>query len=234
MNRPQLFLLHFAGGDRRSFQFLKPLLPEFHFVALELPGRGKRMQEKPLHDFEEAIDDLSRQIFLSLRSPNFLLYGHSMGATMALRIAYNLEAAGAFPLHLIVSGNPGPGIQENKKRYLMEKEEFRREIKKMGGMSDELLYNEELFAFFEPLLKADFALVERMGEIAFRPVQTPIYAMMGNEEEHSGDIGNWKSFTSSACATRLFPGNHFFIYQHAESLARTIKNCYDADALKWV
>ena len=49
--KPQLFLLHFAGGNKYSFNFLKKYLESaFELVSIELPGRGDRMSEKLITD----------------------------------------------------------------------------------------------------------------------------------------------------------------------------------------
>ncbi len=71
MNKPQLFLLHFAGGNRYSFQFLLPQLSAFNVVALELPGRGNRLNEPLLDNFNEAASDLYQQVTDRLVAPHF-------------------------------------------------------------------------------------------------------------------------------------------------------------------
>src|SRR5262249_8544650 len=110
MKRPQLFLLHFAGGNCYSFQFIMPLLQRFEIIPLELPGRGRRMKESLLKDFDLAAQDIYHQLTGKLTSASFIIYGHSMGAYLALRVANMLEKAGKFPAFVIVSGNAGPGI----------------------------------------------------------------------------------------------------------------------------
>src|SRR5580704_9150976 len=91
MSKPQLFLLPFAGGDSYSFQFLRKYLSPFEFIPLELPGRGRRLSEKLLVDFEAASDDFCQQVMKCVRPECFLLYGHSMGSLLALSIAGALE-----------------------------------------------------------------------------------------------------------------------------------------------
>ncbi|HEU4555731.1 MAG TPA: alpha/beta fold hydrolase [Chitinophaga sp.] len=227
MNKPKLFLLHFAGGSVYSFQFLKSYLPEFEFIPLELPGRGKRVKEKIIKDFELAAEDIYHQIVAHTGVKDFLIYGHSMGAAIALKVANLLEKAEKFPSCIIVSGSPGPGVRDNKKRYLLEKGDFKEELKRIGGMPEEVLSNDELFSYFEPLLKADFEVVEKSDLLPFyAPVETPIYAIMGSEEENVVNIGNWKRFTSAHFVAEVLNGDHFFINNHAERIAEIIKSCY--------
>lgn len=231
MSKPQLFLLHFAGGNSYSFHFLKAYLPEFEFVALELPGRGKRMQENLLRDFDAASEDIYKQILRHLNPGHFMLYGHSMGSVMALKATLLLQEINVVPLHLVVSGNPGPGVGENKGRYLMEKETLKLELKEMGGMPDEVLTNDELFEFYEPILKADFEVVEKNSPVAFSPVRVPICAIMGSEEKRVGDIDNWRKYTHSYFESKVLDGGHFFIYQHPRKIADIIRDCYNRNFL---
>ena len=49
---------------------------------------------------------------------------------------------------LIVSGNPGPGVEKlDKERYLMEDTEFKEILKTLGGIPETVLENEELYRY---------------------------------------------------------------------------------------
>lgn len=227
MIKPQLFLLHFAGGNVYSFQFMVSLLRDFDVVPLELPGRGRRVQEALLKDFNLAAADLHKQIMQKISSPVFLIYGHSMGASLALRVANMLEQSGKYPAYVIVSGNAGPGAEHTKNRYLMGREDFTRELESLGGIPPEFIKNDELYEFFDPILRADFEIAERTGMTADEvPVKAPIIAMMGSEETKVDQISNWGKFTLSQFSAEIFKGGHFFIHDHPEKIANTIKSCY--------
>ena len=60
---PQLFILHYAGGNVYSFNFLKKYVePYFEVISVELPGRGRRMSEGLIKDKGEAIRDQLKEI----------------------------------------------------------------------------------------------------------------------------------------------------------------------------
>jgi surfactin synthase thioesterase subunit len=226
MDKPRLFLLHFAGGNSYSFQFLTPLLDGFDVIPVELPGRGRRIKEALLNDFDQAAIDIYGQINARLNDAGFMLYGHSMGAYLGLRVANLLENAGRAPDHLIVSGNAGPGLKKRKYIYSCEKEELIDELENLGGVPAEVLDNEELFGFFEPILRADFEIAERNDLALEPPVQAPIFAMMGSEEDNVGRISNWGRFTRAEFDHKILQGGHFFIQQHPREVADVIRNCY--------
>ncbi len=227
MKKAQLFLLHYAGGNGYSFQFMRSHLKDFEVIPLELPGRGKRMRETLLVDFDAAALDLYQQLVMKLTGNDFLIYGHSMGAYLALRITNMLEKANYFPQSIIVSGNPGPGVCENKKRYLLQKDEFLKELGALGGVSPELLSNDELLEIITPILRADFQIAEENGLDNEPAIQAPVFAIMGDQEEYIDQISNWKKFTRSEFDFTIMTGGHFFIFDHGSDVARMIWRNYN-------
>jgi surfactin synthase thioesterase subunit len=229
MQKAQLFLFHFAGGNVYSFNTITPRLKHLEVIPLELPGRGRRIQERLLKDFDLAAQDLYNQVAAKLNGAPFLIYGHSMGAYLGLRVTRMLEQAGRPPVYLIVSGNPGPGVPRKRpgKRYLLGKAAFIEELRTLGGVPEEVFQDEELFGFFEPILRADFQVAEAEGLEHEPPVAAPLYALMGSEEENVDRISNWGRFTRSDFRSEVLEGNHFFIHKHPERMADVLKACYD-------
>ncbi|MGH1517883.1 thioesterase II family protein [Chryseobacterium sp. JK1] len=226
----QLFLLHFAGGSVYSFDFLKKYIkPNIEFIPLELPGRGKRFSEELLKNKKEAIKDYVIQIKALRNNKPYLIFGHSMGATLGLSVVEKMEKNGDQPEALIVSGNPGPGIQkeDNTKRYLLEDAEFKIVLKELGGIPDEVLENEELYEFFSPIIRADFEVLENdnFSEKEIR-LNTSLYGLMGDEEETCDRLENWRNFTNADFQFKICKGNHFFINEHAQELAKLIEGYF--------
>ncbi|MEM7185357.1 MAG: alpha/beta fold hydrolase [Bacteroidota bacterium] len=231
----QVFLLHFAGGNCYSYDFLKKYLnSELDVFPLELPGRGKRFREAIIHNKAEAIRDYANQIKKLRNGRPYLIFGHSMGASLGLYVAHEMEKSGDIPLHLIVSGNAGPGAAANSPdytpkplRYLMDDEGFKKELRVLGGVSEEVLENDELYQFFVPIIKADFEVIEKQNQLPTDlKLHTSIYAMMGSEEELSSQIRNWKRFTALAFQFKIFEGHHFFINDYPREVAQIINTSY--------
>jgi surfactin synthase thioesterase subunit len=227
MKKPQLFLLHFAGGNRYSFQFLVPLLKDFEVTSLELPGRGRRMNEPLIRNFDLAAKDIHRQIAEKLTGNDFMIYGHSMGAYLALRVANMLEASEHQPAYLFVSGNAGPGIRSGKNRFLLNRDQFKEELASLGGVPEELLEDRELYDLFEPILRADFEIADRNDIDDEEVTASPLFAIMGSREEDAAQITNWSKYTRSRFDFEIMEGDHFFIHKHPERIAAIIKSRYD-------
>lgn len=222
----QIFLLHFAGGNSYSYNFLKDTLSkDFEFISLELPGRGKRFREQLLTTKEAAIEDYFNQIKLYRNKGPYLIYGHSMGAALGLSVTQRMEEINDAPIHLMVTGNAGPGLrsQDETKRYLLNDDSFKQELRELGGIPEEVLLDNELFDFFNPIIRSDFEILEK-DNFSERElvIQTSIKAIMGDQEKNNEDIENWKKFTSGNFSHHRMKGNHFFIYDHEKELANKL------------
>ncbi|MBB6498880.1 thioesterase II family protein [Pedobacter cryoconitis] len=224
MKKHQLILLHFAGGNSHSFNFMLPYLQDFEIIPLELPGRGRRIGEELLKDFDLAALDIYKQVIGKLNSSKFIIYGHSMGAYLALKVASLLEKANKAPSYIFVSGNAGPGLENKTTRYLLGREDFIVELKKLGGIPDEVFEYEDMLDFFLPVLRADFEISERNKAEVDTLISSPIYAMMGDQETKVEHITNWKNFTKSHFGYKIFEGGHFFIHKDYQEVARLIKD----------
>lgn len=234
--RIQLFLLHFAGGSRYGFDFLKSYISrDFEFIPLELPGRGARFNEPLLSTKSEVVEDYLKQIRRLRNRKPYLIYGHSMGGMLGLSVVKGMELVQDPPLALIVTGNAGPGVRhftpeaseaEPRKRYLMNDDDFKKELRVLGGIPEEILQNDELYNLFSPIIRADFSISEKYNSYEMgMSVATPIFAIMGDEEDTADRITNWANFTTAEFKYQTMPGNHFFIHDHPEQLANIIMGC---------
>jgi surfactin synthase thioesterase subunit len=225
--KPQIFILHYAGGNVYSFQALADKLRSLFAVeALELPGRGRRIREPLLQTKKEAVADYLRQIRARRTNAPFMIFGHSMGATLGFNIVKELEVSGDAPVCFIASGNPGPNVKESKNYSQLPREEFFNALRQMGGITEELAANHELLEFFEPILRADFALLERKDEDIAYKINTPIFALMGSTEEYVQHIQNWGKYTRGGFEHTVLEGNHFFVFDHLDRLHPIIERAY--------
>lgn len=235
LNKPQIFMLHFAGGSLHSFDFIRKFIPNsFEIHSLELPGRGIRVREPFVYSHIDAIQDYLTQIKAKRSSAPYIIYGHSMGAVLGLLVAEKLEALGDFPEGLVLTGNSGlrlKGQETKEKRYLMDDVEFKKELTELGGVPDEVLNNQELFEFFSPILRADFQVAEEICDTENTSVKAPIQILNGSEEDFDETEDNWSDFTKNTCTHKILPGGHFFIYDHCQELVDCILNSFKKNVI---
>lgn len=223
----QLFLLHFAGGSKYSFQSLiSKLNSEYITESLELPGRGKRYNEQLLYDIDEIIQDLVQQIKNKITKSQYIIYGHSMGALTSYLLCHKLKELGIqLPLKLVVSGKNAPAIEREKKISYLPDNLFWEEVIKMGGIPDELQSHPELMDFYLPILKADFRAIENYIHIKKEKLDLPIDVFYGTEEKIlENEILEWKKESNHEVEIKPLPGNHFFIFSNEPFFIDYFKN----------
>ena len=214
-----LFCLAFAGGNKYSYREFVEKAPSFlNIIPLEYPGRGGRIKEPLLPDIIAVTNDLYKQISPLIGEKEYAIYGHSMGGLTAYLLTRKLiENGHRPPLHLFITGTTGPSAisRTEKKRHLLEKEEFIQEIKDLDGMPDEILYNEELLDYFEPILRSDFVASETYLHQDAAPVDISFTVITGTEEDmEMEDILLWQKESIHEVDFKQMPGKHFFIFQH--------------------
>lgn len=224
MQKHQLFLVHFAGGSSQSYNFLTPFLSNYHLTPLELPGRGSRAGEDLISDYNDAADDIFRQLRNKLvNSASFSIYGHSMGALLGLKVSELLIDTGLYPQYLFVSGNPGPLMSRRSNISALSRQDFFDRLRILGGTPTHILDHQDFMEFYEPILRADFKVSEEVDIRRFsKAISTPIHAIMGDLESEAEHISNWKNFTNASFTSTILPGAHFFIKEHTEQIAAII------------
>jgi len=115
----------------------------------------------------------------------FAFYGHSMGAMIAFEAARRLRCMGVDgPAHLFVGACRAPRLaSEREITYDLPEPEFIEELRRRGGTPTEVLGHEELLHLLLPLLRADFAVIETYSYAEGPPLDCPLTAFGGLEDE---------------------------------------------------
>ena len=224
----QLFCLPFAGGNKYSYREFIEKTPSFlKIVTLEYQGRGTRMQDALVTDINEMVNDVFGQVSPLIGQQDYAIYGHSLGGLMAYLLTLKLvENNHKPPMHIFITGTSGPSSpdrQEEKKRYLLPQKEFIEEIRALDGMPEEILENEELLYYFEPILRADFQASETYTYRERPPLTIPFTVVTGTEEDiEPENIKLWQKESIYPVDFKRLPGKHFFIFQHTFKIIEII------------
>lgn len=224
MSNINLFCFPFAGGGKQSYRRISEIAPDFiTMIPIELPGRGTRISEALLYSLDEMVEDIFNQIRLKIKSP-YAIYGHSMGGLLSYLVSkFIIEKCMPKPDYLFITGCSAPSSKRDLNKHLLPKNEFIRELGKLGGSSDEILFNEDLMNFFEPIIRADFKAVETYRYRYTSPFDIPLTIITGEDEDiQPGDILAWQNETTAICKIKKLPGKHFFIFQNETALINQI------------
>lgn len=236
MKKLNLYFLPFAGGSKYSYHnFVKNAPAEINIIPVEIPGRGSRFREQLLTNIHEIADDVFSQICDGLDVP-YGIYGHSMGSLLGYLVTKRILAKGLpAPLHLFFTGASAPSVEKDTvMRYLLPKEEFRAELKQLGGSPDEILSDDNLMDFFEPILRADFEAVETYDYQPTEPFSLPVHIIIGtNEKVTYEDAIKWQEETLQKIKVQQLPGGHFFIFDFVPEIINLISENFKKEiALK--
>jgi surfactin synthase thioesterase subunit len=217
MSKINLFCFPFAGGNSFSYRIFEPNVGTlFKMEVIEYPGRGTRAREACITDMSLLVQDLFARHYPSFCKGTYAFYGHSMGAIVAFALIKKMSAEKCpLPIHLVVTGAGGPAGRSEirRNRHLMDKQDFLKEIRELDGCPEDILQNDELLDYFEPILRSDFELSETYDYQHDQPLTLPITVITGALESiPEEDIQLWQQETLRPVDFIKMPGKHFFIY----------------------
>ncbi|MEV3987630.1 alpha/beta fold hydrolase [Streptomyces sp. NPDC049837] len=227
----RLFLLHHAAGSHLAYTAWAPLFPEdWDVCLLEAPGRGTLGHLPPYESAPELagffLDDVE-----GLLDVPFALFGHSMGGLVAYEMTVQLAARGLpAPVWLGVSACEAPygeHLPDQIRLHTLPAPELRTALAEMGGLPSALLEDEDVWAVFEPRVRADFAVTER-----WRPhpgaagrVSVPL-SLFGGEDDTVVPVDAltaWADGAERLVGQHLFPGGHFYFQGQEASLVAQLE-----------
>nr|AEU17900.1 putative thioesterase [Streptomyces antibioticus] len=217
---PRIVVLPHAGGSANFFVPLsRALSPRLDVQAVQYPGRQDRLAEKGIEDMAEFAD----RIFAAIRPQSdrpLALYGHSMGAVVAFEVAHRLEASGAAPLGVVVSGRRAPSSHRDEKRHVSD-DEIVAELRALSGTQAGLLADEEFLRMILPAMRSDYRAVESYTCSPDAVLSCPVLALTGDADPRTtlDEVKAWAAHTTGPFELEVFSGGHFFITDHQSRIA---------------
>ena len=205
----------FAGGSTFSYQKIF----DDDVITLDYPGRGAKIDEPFATSIENLITHLLPEtLSLIAKYPNYILYGHSMGALVAYLMTHKIvELSQTLPQKLVVSGYKGPLYKRANRLSKLPEHQFWERLNELGGMPNTLNDYPELKELFLPILKADFTLLENYEPQPKNKLSIPIDVFYGDQENITAkEIISWELESTVRVTVEKFQGNHFFIFNNAQ------------------
>lgn len=231
-----LFCIPHAGGSAAYYTRLGQCLPAtVAFRPLELPGRGRRLREAPHTSMEALTQDLFHHIRPVAQTAPYALFGHSMGALLALQCAVRARESGVpLPRALFISAASAPGCQERPPippMASLSPRQLWESVVDMGGIPQDIAASDEFRRYLEPVLRADITALEDWLPAPMKPLPVPITVFRGHQDVITDDMARqWQRLTTKELRIRIFQGDHFYLRNHWETLADRIARACEAAA----
>ncbi|MBL1265172.1 thioesterase II family protein [Methylomicrobium sp. RS1] len=221
----RLFCFPYAGASAMVYQRWRRQVPDWLDIKpVELPGRGIRLPEPLVRDWEELITTLVRGLTGDIRQP-YALFGHSFGALVAFETAHALREYGVpLPSALLVSGSHAPTRRDNRRfENLQDDDALKAEMRRLNGTDAVVFASEELMALTLPVLRADFRLCGRYVRRDRAPLAIPVHVLAGVADETTpATLEAWRTETTGGFTLDYFDGDHFFIQSCEEPVLATL------------
>jgi medium-chain acyl-[acyl-carrier-protein] hydrolase len=210
----RVIAFHHAGGSAAMYHPMSAWLPaDWELLILDLPGRGKRHAEHPIHAMPALIERVVEDVRPWLDAP-VAFFGHSLGGILAAEVGRACESLGAPPVWVGISGRVAPALQAQAPRLsLMDDASLLAELIALGGTPARIHDMPELRARLMRIVRADIALLESYEPALGRAaLGCPVTAFAGTSDVWAPPptMLPWARETRGDFHQRMFAGGHFY------------------------
>ncbi|MDF3833562.1 alpha/beta fold hydrolase [Cupriavidus basilensis] len=224
----QLFCLPHAGASATTYLRWRRLLPaDIALVPLEPPGRGARLDEPLLRDFEalaSAMTDALCRHRAHAGMP-YALFGHSMGGLLAWRVCHLLRERGyGLPRGLVVSGCAAPTRRDSRRLAPLRGDAaLAEDLRKHGGTPEAVFADPELLRMTLDVLDADYRVCESFQRADVPPLPMSLHVFAGHDDPIlPADLHAWAIESQVGHTLDWFAGGHFFLHDDPAAVVRRL------------
>jgi acyl transferase domain-containing protein/surfactin synthase thioesterase subunit/acyl carrier protein/NADP-dependent 3-hydroxy acid dehydrogenase YdfG len=220
----RLFCFHDAGGNASLYHNWSEKFDEHvEMISVELPGRGRRMNEKPYDDLKILIRDLAEAIVPYMDVPS-VFFGHSMGGLIAFELTRALRKRHhKLPFKLFVSSTPGlTTYTKGEIDPSLTDDEL---IQRFPYLNKTTIKDDELHQLLLSLLRTDLKLINSYEYLKEEVLDIPLVVVHGRDDERvrTDQAERWCDETWNSCMVICRPGGHRYIEQDGEFLTALIQ-----------
>jgi medium-chain acyl-[acyl-carrier-protein] hydrolase len=230
--RIRLVCLPYAGGNSSLFRSWSRSLPsEVQVCSVQLPGRHRRLGERPMTRMAPLVDALE-DVIARLSDVPLAFFGQCSGALIGYELARKLRRTSRGAVrHLFIASCPAPELYTHRTPlHALPDEAFFAALERMGGTPSEVLATPELRAFVAPALRADLELVETYAYVEEEPLSCPITTFHSSEDRMvtEEEMRPWQRHTRSEVVQYTMPGTHYILDQSESKVLEAIERALSA------
>lgn len=217
--RLRLFCFPHGGAGPSVFRGWQAIAGgDVEVVAVQLPGRERRIAEPLSCSISELRDRLVEPITECAGALPYAFLGHSMGALIAYELCHEFRNTLNPPAALAVTGAAAAHLPRTVPDvHQLPDEQFRTHISMLNGTPKELLDDEAWVDLLIPVLRADFEACETYTHSDDRALlDLPLLALGGFADPLAPPeaVERWADLSAGKVLTRILEGDHFFLFSH--------------------
>ncbi|MGH9277956.1 MAG: thioesterase II family protein [Acidimicrobiales bacterium] len=200
-----------AGGSASFFRQWARHLPEVEVHAVRYPGRAERIDERPPTDLRALAGEIACALEPMADRP-IALFGHSMGAVVALETARTLEARGVQPFHLFASGSrdgvspvrtAAPDVADDDNTTIEQ-------LVRLGGTDPKLAADPIFQELVLPYILSDGRMFHAYVMEPEPRLHCSVTTIVGDADADADQRG-WSDLTLGEFCQQTLSGDHFYL-----------------------
>ncbi len=228
--KTNLYVLPYAGGSSTLYmKWARYLNKDIELIPIELPGRGKRINELLLVNFDEMLQDITHSISEQISSDGdsrYAIFGYSMGSLLGYELYYQIEKKKLpLPKHMFFSAMEAPHLLKNELIHTLSNEQLCNKIATLGGTTQQFFESKELLEFFLPIIRADFSVIDSYLFIPkAKKINCDISILYSQDDVETKveNVQEWKDYSNKECSFHSFSDGHFFINKYPIEIMQII------------
>lgn len=213
-----------AGGSASALGgWFTGLVGAVDVSVVEYPGHGRRLAEAPATSIDQLVA-AARVDSRDRETTTTSLFGHSMGAFVALETMRASSTSAHPPAHLFVSASAAPGGPIDTSGLGLTDAELLTELRGLGGTPRELLEDEHLAGMLVRTMRCDLELMRSYLSTSVDRIAQDITVFYGvhDAEVTVADVQRWADLSSGTCTLVPLVGGHFYTPGSREQLVAEI------------
>lgn len=202
-----------AGAGASTFRTWPMGMPtDIGVLAVRYPGREDRFGEPFPSRLEALADDIADALD-GLTRHRLVLFGHSMGASVAHEVALRFQERGCPPAALCVSGRRPTHALAGRQMISGTDEEIIAHVVSFDASRAAVFADPDLREIVLPAVRADYHLVDDYPGGRRPPLDCPVYGYTGDDDTEvtPEQMRGWAELTHDAFRLQVLPGGHFYL-----------------------
>lgn len=206
--RQRLVAFPHAGGSAVFFRDWSRHLPATEVLAVRYPGRAERIDEPPPTDLVQLGREVAAAL-VGLDDLPLILFGHSMGAVVALEAARALPEHGIRPARLIASGSRNGPLPVSDTPD-GDGDDLALRLAALGGTDPAMLDDPFFQELVLPYIRSDGEMFHGYVHRQEPVLQCPVDTIVGVDDADA-DVRPWPQLTDADFREHVVAGHHFYL-----------------------